>query len=489
MKRFSSIGLVQSLVAAAGILLASVWACGPGAVTARAGEVSVCGDPDFNNDGVVDGQDLADFDRVSGGGDPCRRGSPQEPVEPVCCDSIDFNGNGVYPEDADRDAFLIVLAGGPCPLDGWTPIRQTGPTLRVQPGESIAAVYQRLRWSGGIVEIPWRSRPGGVYEEAIKWPDQESLPYGNVAFVGIAGPDGQRQVINVRRGGAGARPNASNIRISGLHFKAAASPVVVDVQGDITNILIEDCIIEGGVIGVRVEGNTTAASVVRLRRNIITDQVSPPPPAENAHSQGLYVATAHTFVAEENVLINTGSRNDKCHGMYLVHNLFCQRIITGNWIIGPGSAGIQARGGTYWIVGNVVAAADTYIGGGHPMAYDALRPERTVWTSATIARNVMADARADARAKWGACYMLGRSIEWRENVIVGVARPWMSSVDQGGAAGHVPIGDVRKVGNVVKAASSAIDWDAKARELRARKAGAWDAEAMDVEAIRVKLAA
>ncbi len=481
MKLFSSIGLTI-----ASVLLASVWACGPGAVTAWAGEVSVCGDPDFNNDGEVDGDDLADFDRVSGGGDPCRRGSPEEPVEPVCCDSIDFNGNGVYPEDADRDAFLIVLAGGPCPLDGWTPIRQTGPTVRVQPGESIAAVYQRLQWSGGIVEIPWSSRPGGVYEEAIKWPDQESLPYGNVAFVGIAGPDGQRPVINVPRGGAGARPNASNIRISGLHFVARDAPFGIDVQGDVTNILIEDCIIEGGAIGIQVAGNTTPSSMVRVRRNIVHGHRSP-----NSHSQGMYVSTAHTLLVEENLFFDNGTPgSDKNQTMYLVHNALCQRNIENNWIVVmTGSAGIQARGGTYTIIGNVVALANTGIGGGHPMAYDAVRPERTVWTAGIFARNVIADTRADAPAQWGACYMLGKPIEWRENVIVGVARPWMSSVDQGGGAAAVPIGDVRKSGNVVKMERSGFDWLGKVQELKARKSGEWDSASWDTQAVRVKLAA
>ena len=485
MKLLSCIGLALASVAFALCFSAGV-------PRAAAGEVSQCGDPDFNNDGVVDGRDLEDFDRVSSGGDPCRRGGPEEPVEPVCCDSIDFNGNGVYPEDEDRTAFLIVLAGGPCPLDGWTPIRQTGPVVRVGPGESIAAVYRRLQWSGGIVEIPWASRPGGVYEEAIRWPDQESLPYGSVAFVGLPGPDGQRPTIRPPSGQRGVLINASNIRISGVHFKASGSAVVVDVQGDVTGILIEDCIIEGGQIGVRVEGNTTPAATVRVRRNIVVDQVSPPPPAENAHSQGFYIATAHTFVAEENVLINTGSRNDKCHGMYLVHNAACQRIITGNWIIGPGSAGIQARGGTYWIDRNVVALANTGIGTGHPMAWHPTDASRTVWTQGTVANTVIADAREREPAQWGGCYMLGgppgKMTMWRDNLIIGVARPWMSSVDQGGAAARVPIGDVRKVGNTVKMQRSGVNWEAKARQLRGRKSGVWDAAAMDVDALRVRLA-
>ena len=63
-------------------------------------------DLDFNNDGVFpDDQDVIDFMNVLAGG--------------VCstpmCDTIDFNGNGVFPEEQDVIDFFNVLAGGPCP--------------------------------------------------------------------------------------------------------------------------------------------------------------------------------------------------------------------------------------------------------------------------------------------------------------------------------------------------------------------------------------
>ncbi len=64
-----------------------------------------CGDIDFNNDGIApDDGDLADFLSVLAGG-PCSSG---------CCDSIDFNGNCIFPQDEDLIDFLRVLAGGPC---------------------------------------------------------------------------------------------------------------------------------------------------------------------------------------------------------------------------------------------------------------------------------------------------------------------------------------------------------------------------------------
>ena len=63
-----------------------------------------CDDIDFNNNGVFpEDQDVVDFFDVLAGGS-C----------PFCAD-IDFNNNGVFPEDQDVIDFFNVLAGGACP--------------------------------------------------------------------------------------------------------------------------------------------------------------------------------------------------------------------------------------------------------------------------------------------------------------------------------------------------------------------------------------
>ncbi|MFN7614234.1 MAG: hypothetical protein ACK5P8_03460, partial [Phycisphaerae bacterium] len=64
-----------------------------------------CGPIDFNGNGVYpEDADIIDFFSVLAGG-ACPTGN---------CDDIDFNGNTVFPEDADVIAFFRVLAGGPC---------------------------------------------------------------------------------------------------------------------------------------------------------------------------------------------------------------------------------------------------------------------------------------------------------------------------------------------------------------------------------------
>ncbi len=80
---------------------------GPSLVVFPGGPVlPTCGSIDFNRDGLFpDDSDLVDFLNVLAGGicstDP----------EPGC-DTIDFNGDGLFPDDNDLIDFLIVLAGG-----------------------------------------------------------------------------------------------------------------------------------------------------------------------------------------------------------------------------------------------------------------------------------------------------------------------------------------------------------------------------------------
>jgi hypothetical protein len=63
-----------------------------------------CDSIDFNNNGVFpEDQDAIDlFDVLAGG-------------ECAACNDIDFNNNGVFPEDQDVVDFFNVLAGGACP--------------------------------------------------------------------------------------------------------------------------------------------------------------------------------------------------------------------------------------------------------------------------------------------------------------------------------------------------------------------------------------
>jgi hypothetical protein len=71
----------------------------------RFGIENECNDIDFNNDGLFpDDTDLITFLAVLAGG-----ACPSS-----ICDPIDFNNDSLFPDDSDLVAFLRVLAGGPC---------------------------------------------------------------------------------------------------------------------------------------------------------------------------------------------------------------------------------------------------------------------------------------------------------------------------------------------------------------------------------------
>ncbi|HYF14470.1 MAG TPA: hypothetical protein VD971_05280 [Phycisphaerales bacterium] len=64
-----------------------------------------CDSIDFNGDGLFpDNQDLEDFFSVFGGG-PCSTGT---------CGDIDFNNDGLFPDNIDLEAMLSVFGGGAC---------------------------------------------------------------------------------------------------------------------------------------------------------------------------------------------------------------------------------------------------------------------------------------------------------------------------------------------------------------------------------------
>jgi len=64
-----------------------------------------CDSIDFNGDGLFpDNQDLQDFLDVFGGG-ACSTGT---------CGDLDFNNDGLFPDNLDLEAFFSVFGGGPC---------------------------------------------------------------------------------------------------------------------------------------------------------------------------------------------------------------------------------------------------------------------------------------------------------------------------------------------------------------------------------------
>lgn len=430
-----------------------------------------CSDLDFNNDGVFPSdQDTTDFSNVLAGAD-C-----------PTCDSIDFNGDGVFPDDRDFTDWLAVLAGGPCSNGGFTPVVCAGcPVVTVDAANpsraSISAVLSSLPrvatpdgFSGtpAIINVPI-----GTWDMAVNWPGMDGLAYGGLPdrpliIRGLPGPNGERPTLRLPSNvGSGCRivGGLQHVELRGLRLVGDGHGAIVAIQGDAKNILIEDCELVGGAIGVSIQGMDRRTGSIRIRRNIIRDQRHPV-----SHSQGIYAAADTMTLIDSNVFYNNGNRDIFSHGMYLVHTAGATRIVVNNWVLSPGSACIQARGGDFTIQSNVCWNFNTGIGTGHPMAYNATDESKTVWTSAVVSNNLLADSRRGEPAQWGFSYMLGKPTTYTGNIVRGVPLPWMSSTDQGL---RVPVGDVTRENNDVKTIASGIEWRPIIDALLSRKSGEW----------------
>lgn len=421
--------------------------------------IAQCSDLDFNNDGVFPSDaDTTDFSNVLAGAD-C-----------PACDSIDFNGDGVFPDDRDFTDWLAVLAGGPCSNGGFTPSICSGCVERVVGTSEFPTIAQAIRATqdGGIVTIPY-----GVWNEPIAWPGMDGLAYGGkpgrpLIVRGLPGPNGERPTLRMPSNvGSGCRivGGLQHVELRGLRLVGDGHGAIVAIQGNAGNILIEDCELVGGAIGVSIQGMNARAGPIRVRRNIIRDQRHPV-----SHSQGIYAAADTMTLIDSNVFYNNGNRDTFSHGMYLVHTAGATRIIVGNWVLSPGSACIQARGGDFTIQSNVCNDFNTGISTGHPMAYNATDESKTVWTSAVVSNNLLAESRRGEPAQWGFSYMLGKPTTYTGNIVRGVPLPWMSSTDQGL---RVPVGDVRRENNDVKTIASGIEWRPIIDALLSRKSGEW----------------
>ncbi|HLP84457.1 MAG TPA: right-handed parallel beta-helix repeat-containing protein [Phycisphaerales bacterium] len=335
------------------------------------------GDSDFNNDGMTDARDAADFDNVISGGE-CSR-----------CDSIDFNRDDVYPSDEDVAEFYAVMLGrhesDPVGVgqgeNGFTAIinergfvayiappplgDDANPGTRERPKASIRGVMQGWKKpQHGVIYFM-----EGTYDAAIRG-QYEQVDWGGESrerpLTLAADPQArERPLFRVPESESfGLRvTEASHVRVQGLAFDCIErQQAVIDIAGNADDILIEDCVLKGGTVGVRVQGLEGRGGTITIRRNIIEGQRN-----AESHSQGIYVSNATRVTIEENVFWNTGNRDMFSQGMYLVHDSLSQRVVRRNWVGEPGFAGVQARGGTYEVYHNVFDRCGNAIGIGHPM--------------------------------------------------------------------------------------------------------------------------
>ncbi len=431
-----------------------------------------CTDLDFNNDGVYPSdQDTIDFQNVLAGAD-C-----------PTCDTIDFNGDGVFPDDADYTDWLAVLAGGPCSNGGFTPVVCAGCVERVVGTAAYPTLSDAIRATrdGGIITIPF-----GVLREAVNWPGLDGLAYSGSPsrpFIvrGQPGPNGERPTLELPdlitndrgqqiRLGSGMRVagGVRHIQLRGLRLVGGAHESIIAVQGSASNILVEDCELVGGTIGISVQGMGSTVGTLNFRRNIIHGQKS-----WNGRAQCMYLSGDSDTTIEQNVFNATLDLSNESQGIYSVYGNKRNRIAR-NWFFNIFGAGAQMRGGQFVFEWNAMRNLGTFAGAGHPMAWS-----HGIWTDAAISHNYLSQSNPLSAAQWGLPSGLCAPCIYTENVFERVSRPWMPFSQQMGQTTNgvdintIPDGQIVKVGNIFRETPLDVDWAQIERTQMTRPAGAW----------------
>ena len=410
-----------------------LWAASPALAQSR-------WDVDFNNDGARTNQDIIDRDLVAAG------------AEIPGVDSLDFNGDGVTPDDRDTLQFYQVYAGGPGP-DGWTPVfTDVDPVIPVGPTREHRTIRSAIMALPAVFVDGVRYTPGTIVVDTDVEPQEVRGEYDSISVGGLPG----RPLVIV--GAPGDRPkltwarvmNADHVRLIGLDFNS-----YVSVLGSSSNVLIEDVRVVGtSSLGFRFDGLSSGVGLVTLRRSIAADSRNP-----EGHVQGAYITNVSDLVIDGCVFYNTGNRDTFCQGLYRVWG--GRTILTGNFFINAGFAGAQLRGGYVFVEGNVSARNGNGFGFSHPMAVPHGVP---VW--GIVSHNWVDQCKYP---EWGIALMSGAGLVIEYNTISGCDVPFITAREQGL---NIDTGDVTLTNNQVTQGSS-LDWERIGTALRDRPRGVW----------------
>lgn len=391
--------------------------------------------PDVNGDGVVNAEDAAAFfDALAGSEVELEAGA------------LDFNRDGVFPDAADVEEFVAAFAQS----GGWSTARQAGvrTELFVDPIRGDDA-------NSGTPDAPLRSIPAAIRAVPRIWPTTDwrdtgatvylacelyqgqeiSQEYDGLSWAGgapercltVAAWDGvgrlPRPIIAPRVGRAGVRVpgGVGFVRLLGLHFRQPpGNPGSVIAQGSATFVYAEDCVLDGGAVGVAANGmGGSFTRGVVARRCTIQDTRHP-----GTHAQGAFVSAAD-ILFDSCAFVNCGNRDTFCHDIYGVamdqeEAKDFLREVRNCWFDSPGFCGVQARANRWRVVGNVFNACGNALGIGHPMS----RPPHTsrpVYVEGEFERNLIVDP---AGPSWSmATQGMNSRCRVHGNVSVQAARP------------------------------------------------------------------
>lgn len=260
--------------------------------------------------------------------------------------------------------------GVPVGADGWTALNPQSDSLIVYvsasfgndanagtspatPKRTLAAAYALLR--DGMPD--WMLlRAGDVWTEALPWwgKSGRSLqgPMVVASYGGGERPLLQTGVAPAFQTAAFAAVPRQHIVLADLHFLAHTNDgsgisAGVEVTNGVTDLLIENCLIERYPVNIAMQGIETRPSNIKIRRTVVADAIS-----TSGRSTGMIFGHADDILVEECVLDHNGWSETVpgCGPTMFSHNLYINPdnttgVVVRHSIVARGAAsGIRSSG-------------------------------------------------------------------------------------------------------------------------------------------------
>jgi len=295
--------------------------------------------------------------------------------------ALQSSGWTTFAPSADTHTVFVSSSGGDDRNDGLSPATAK---------RTIAAAKELLRH--GFPDWLLLKR-GDVWQESLgQWKKSGRSP-GEPMLVSTYGAAPDRPLLRTgtrggiwTNGGGGSPSTVDYLAVVGLHllpdgYTGGGDCVGAQFFQPGSNLLIEDCKIEGYSTDLVFQGYGGRHTDFRLRRSVIVDAYNDHSTGE--HSQGLYVYGVDGLLIEENVFDHNGWSETVpgANADIYSHNLYIDNgntgiVVRGNLIANGSSHGLQLRcGGS--VVNNLFVrnSISLLVGGGNNPEAGGVRAE------------------------------------------------------------------------------------------------------------------
>ncbi len=182
---------------------------------------------------------------------------------------------------------------------------------------------------------------GDVFDGAFGQWKKSGRSALEMQLIGAYGTAAERPVVRTGvqygiffQGGTGSPASNEHFAMVGIHLWANARTGSEDVGGFVflrpgTNILIEDCVVQGFADNFIIQGGDLGVTNFRIRRCLVLDSCS-----NNGHSQGIYAEMINGLTIEDCVFDHNGWDETKagCVATIFNHNMYLRQGVINTMI-------------------------------------------------------------------------------------------------------------------------------------------------------------